>query len=473
MRLKVLSNILGRFMLVFAPIVASPILIGLYYSEPGPNLAPFVYASLISLIAGFIMKHGGENTKPSVKEALTATVLGWFVAVSLGSIPLLPELGVVDAGFEAVSGLTTSGISIFLMPEELPHSILFWRALMQWVGGLGILTFFIAVIRESGGISRRLFSAETHKTDAGSIRPSLKKSIIDLWRVYGFVTSVIIGTFIALGMPVFDAVAHAFSTISTGGFSTTSQSLSGFSPEIQAATVPFMFVGGVNFVILYQVLRGKAEALRNAELKTYSLFFAGLAAVLFTGYMGSGSGLLDAAFQSAAVVSSTGFSTASFVQLSTAIQFLVIGAMFVGGSVGSTAGGLKVFRIKTMVEVLRRRVRSYSLPETAVNEPKIDGSILKNSTVRTVSALFFTWLSVVFFTVLITLVFDGVSVKAALSGAVSSAGNMGPVYMSGAEITSLSPLSKLAWMFAMLAGRLEMLPLLAIFNRSLLPTNKQ
>lgn len=473
MRLKVISNILGRFMLVFAPIVASPILIGLYYSDPRSVLAPFVYASLICLIAGFSLKHGGKSVKPSVKEALTATVLGWFVAAGLGSMPILSETGIINAVFESVSGLTTSGISMFLIPEELPRSLLFWRSLMQWVGGLGILTFFIAVIRESGGISRRLFSAETHKTDPGSIRPSLKKSIIDLWRVYGFVTSVIIGTFIGLGMPVFDAITHSFSTISTGGFSTSSQSIGSFSPEIQAATIPFMFIGGVNFVILYQFLRGKAKALQNAELKTYSQFFAFLTAVLFLGYMGSGSGLLDAAFQSAAVVSSTGFSTASFVQLSTAIQFLVIGAMFVGGSVGSTAGGLKVFRIKTMMEVLRRRIKSYSLPETAVNEPKIDGNILDNSTVRTVSALFFTWLSAVFLASLTTLVFDGVSVKAALSGAVSAAGNMGPVFMSGAEMTNLSPISKVVWMIAMVAGRLEMLPLLAIFNRALLPTSKQ
>jgi len=328
------------------------------------------------------------------------------------------------------------------------------------------------VIRECGGISKRLFSAETHKTDAGSIRPSLKKSIIDLWRVYGFVTSIIIGVFIALGMPVFDAVTHAFTTISTGGFSTVSQSIGSFSPEIQAATVPFMFIGGVNFVILYQFLRGKVSALKNAELKTYTQFFLVLTLVLFSGYMGGGSGLLDAAFQSAAVVSSTGYSTASFAQLSTAIQFLVIGAMFVGGSIGSTSGGVKVFRVKTMVEILRRRLKSYSLPETAVNEPKIDGSILDDSTVRTVSALFFTWLSVVFLATLTTLVFDGVSVKAALSGAVSAAGNMGPVFMTGSEMVGLSPISKLAWMTAMLAGRLEMLPLLAMFNRSLLPTSK-
>ena len=472
MRPRVISQIIGRFMLVFAPILASPVLIGLYYSETSSTLAHFIYASIICLITGFVLKHSGKSSDLSVREALIATVLGWSIATVLGGIPLLSEMSLIDAVFEAMAGLTTTGISMFLAPEELPKSILFWRALMQWVGGLGILTFFIAVIRESGGISRRLFSAETHKSDPGSIRPSLKKSIIELWRVYGFITSVIIGTFVAMGMKPFDAITHGFSTLSTGGFSTTSQSLGGFSPEIQAATIPFMFVGGVNFVLLYRFLRGEAKALKNSELKMYMQIFIALTGVLFLGYMGNSEALLDATFQSAAIISSTGFGTASLMALSTATQVVVIAVMFVGGSVGSTSGGLKVFRLKALVELMKTRIRSYSLPETAINEVKIDGEILDKSAIRTISVLFFVWAAVVFLGTVSVLALDGVTFEAALSGAVSSAGNMGPVFLSGEEMAGLSWISKSIWMVLMLAGRLEMLPLLAIFNRSFLPESK-
>ncbi|QGA80675.1 TrkH family potassium uptake protein [Candidatus Nanohalobium constans] len=472
MRLRVVSQIIGRFMLVFAPILASPVLIGLYYSEPSHILAPFIYASIACLIAGFILKHGGKSSDPSVKEALIATVLGWSIATFLGGVPLLSEMSFINAVFESAAGLTTTGISMFLTPEELPNSILFWRSLMQWVGGLGILTFFIAVIRESGGISRRLFSAETHKTDPGSIRPSLRKSIIELWRVYGFITSVIIGTFVALGMTPFNAITHGFSTLSTGGFSTTSQSLGGFSPEIQAATIPFMFIGGVNFVLLYRFLRGEASALKNSELKMYMQIFIAMTGVFFLGYMGSSSALLDSAFQSAAIISSTGFGTASLLTLSTAIQVVIIAAMFAGGSVGSTAGGIKVFRLKALIELVKTRIRAYSLPETAVNEVKIDEEIMDRSTIRTISVLFFVWVVVVFAGTVSVLALDGVTFEAALSGAVSSAGNMGPVFMEGGQMVELSWMSKSIWILLMLAGRLEMLPLLAIFNRSFLPDSK-
>jgi trk system potassium uptake protein TrkH len=475
MRPRIVSQITGRFMLVFSVILASPVFIGLYYSEPSQTLASFIYASITCLILGFILKHGGKNDDPSVKEAMIATVLGWSIAIVLGGVPLLPEMSFIDAVFESTAGLTTTGISMFLAPQDLPHSILFWRALMQWVGGLGILTFFIAVIRESGGISRRLFSAETHKSDPGSIRPSLKKSIIELWRVYGFITSIIIGTFVALGMPVFDAVTHGFSTLSTGGFSTTSQSLGGFSPEIQAATVPFMFIGGVNFVILYRLLRGELKSLRNSELKLYSQIFLILTGVFLFETLKSSNlskALIDSSFQSASIISSTGFGTTSLMAFSAAAQMLIIGAMFVGGSVGSTAGGLKIFRLKTLIELMKTRVRSYSMPETAVNKVKIDGEILGNSTIKTVSVLFFTWLGMIFIGTVSVLAFDGVSLEASLSGAVSAAGNMGPVFLEGEKMVELSWMSKFVWIFLMLAGRLEMLPVLAIFNRSIFPDSK-
>jgi trk system potassium uptake protein TrkH len=299
------------------------------------------------------------------------------------------------------------------------------------------------------------------------------KSIIALWKVYGFLTIIIAATYFGLGLSFFDAVLHAFSAISTGGFSTYSASIAAFgSVPVEAATVLFMFLGGTNFVLLYRAFKGEGSALLNSsEFRLYTFLFFLVAFMMWielvmNGFTASES-MLNSLFQSASVISSTGYATMSLTTLSIALQAVFIAVMFVGGSLGSTAGGVKVFRLKTMIELLKTRIRAYSLPETAINEVKIDGHILEKSTVRTISVLFFTWIAVIFVSTVATLAFADISFMAALSGTVSSAGNMGPVYMSGAEMVALPAAVKMIWLFVMLAGRLEMLPVLAIFNSDL------
>lgn len=473
MRTPVVLQFVGRFLQIFAVTLALPLLVAIYYSEPLLVSSGFIAASISAMVLGYAVKMAGDPDGPTTEEAMFATVLGWTLAIGFGAIPLMVYLNIYDALFEAAAGLTTTGISMFLRPEELPRSILFWRSFMQWIGGLGILTFFIAVIRESGGVSRRLFSAEAHKTDSGSIRPSLLKSIVSLWKVYGFLTTVIVGVYIALGMPPFDALLHSFSGISTGGFSTSSASIAGFnSVPIEIATTLFMFIGGVNFVLLYRFLKADFSSfLDNSEFRLYAKIFLLVGAFTSLELFMSGNtalnAVVDGMFQSAAVISSTGYSTMSLTALSLVMQVVFIAVMFFGGSLGSTAGGLKIFRLKTMAQLLRTRIRAYSLPETAINEVKIDRHILEDSTVRTISVLFFTWVSSLFVLTLFTLIIEDIGVMAALSGTVSAVGNMGPVYMPGEEMVALSPLVKLAWIIGMLAGRLEMLPLLAIFNSDL------
>ncbi len=476
MRNPVIFQLVGTFLIVFALILLVPLGVGLYYQETLFHIAGYIVASVASLVLGYSVRMAaGEEGKedPTILEAMFATVLGWTLATAFAALPFLTFLGITDAFFEAAAGLTTTGISMFLEPEALPNSLLFWRSFMQWVGGLGILTFFIAVIRESGGISRKLFSAEAHKTDPGSIRPSLTKSIFALWKVYGFLTVVITATYIALGVPYFEAMLHAFSGISTGGFSTMSASIAGFdSQAVELATTLFMFIGGVNFVLLYRALRGEmSPMLGTSEFRLYfKIFFivTGLMSIelLFKG-TAPAHALLDSMFQSAAVVSSTGYGTVSLMSLSVALQAVFIAVMFVGGSLGSTAGGLKVFRLKTMMELLKTRIKAYSLPETAINEVELDGQILEKTTVRTISVLFFVWTGVVFISTLFVLALEDMSLMAALSGSVSSVGNMGPVYLVGEKLVSLNPGVKLVWIIGMLAGRLEMLPVLAIFNSEL------
>lgn len=480
MRSSVILRLVGRFLQIFALMISLPLLIGLYYGESLFVMSGFAIAAVASLAIGYTTYISGVSSKseaPSVSEAMFATVLGWSLAMMFGAIPFLSHTSFVNALFEASAGLTTTGISMFLRPEDLPHSLLFWRSFMQWIGGLGILTFFIAVLRESGGVTRRLYSAEAHKTDSGSIRPSLKKSITDLWRVYGFLTTAFIAIYISLGMSPFNSVLHAFSAISTGGFSTMSASIAGFNLPIQIVTILFMFLGGVNFVLLYRFMRADYKPLlQNTEFKLYFKIFLLIAAFMVLELIMNGvstpDALLHGLFQSSSVISSTGYSTMSIASLSLALQIVFIGLMFVGGSLGSTSGGLKMFRLKTLIESLKTRIRAYKLPESAINEVKIDREIVENSTVRTISVLLFVWIAVIFISTILVTLADNVSLIGALSGSVSAAGNMGPVYMEGTQMVSLSAFSKVVWVVVMLAGRLEMLPLLAIFNRELFEDSK-
>lgn len=472
MRTRVSLQLIGSFLQIFGFLLAVPVFVGLYYDETLFILSGFVVSAILCTGMGALLEKSGLRESPSVREAMFSTVLGWVLAICFGAIPFLVyDFSIVNALFEATSGLTTTGISMFAEPQRLSHSMLFWRSFMQWLGGLGILTFFIAVIRESGGVARRLYSAEAHKTDSGSIRPSLEKSIIDLWRVYGFLTVIFAAVYLGLGMSVFDSVLHAFSAISTGGFSTQAQSLGAFSSSIQTATIFFMFLGGVNFVLLYRFLRTDYRpVLENSEFRLYSLIFVTIGFLMFSELLFSGEtfvrSLIDGFFQSAALLSSTGYSTTSIMSLSIVLQLVFIGLMFVGGSLGSTSGGWKVFRLKTLIELLKTRLRAYNLPESAINEVKIDGEMLGSTAVRTISVLFFVWVSVVFISTVAVLLIEDITFMTALSGTVSAAGNMGPVYTSEA-LAELNAGTKIVWLIVMLAGRLEMLPLLAIFNMEL------
>lgn len=450
-----------------------PIIVGMYYSEPLNVILGYIVGSAASLILGLLLQLAGGAGSPSTNEAMFATVLGWIMAIGLGAVPLTLSMSVLDAFFESTAGLTTTGISMLEAPGELEKSVLFWRSFMQWIGGLGVLTFFIAVIRESGGVSRRLFSAEAHKADPGSIRPSLSKSIFALWKVYGFLTMSIMAIYMALGMSPFNAIIHSFSGLSTGGFSTMANSIGGLnSPNIELFTTLVMLLGGINFVLLYKFLRNDFKSMfKNSEFKLYMKIFGLISLFIFIELVlrgeSSNSAILDSVFQSAAVISSTGYSTLGIASLSVFLQSVFIIVMFVGGSVGSTSGGVKVFRVKAMIELAKTRVRSYSLPKTAVNEVKIDGEILESKTMQTISTIFFIWVSTTVILTLLGVLLEDISFMTSMSAAVSTIGNMGPVYMPIGELNSVSPVLKLSWMIGMLAGRLEMIPLLAIFNSEL------
>ncbi len=464
----------GRVLQVFAFLLIVPYFLGIYFNEPTQIVQIYAVSALTAVFLGRMGIYFGEDGNMSLQQATVATVLAWSTVSLIGAMPFLNYLSFEQAFFESIAGITTTGMSMFTAPQDLPASVLFWRSFMQWIGGLGILTFFVAVVRNSGAATRKLFSSEAHKSDPGTVRPSLKKTVIDLWKIYTAITALFVIIYTAAGMQFFDSLLHSFSVISTGGFSTQGGSIGAFdSTLISAVTVPFMLVGGTNFVLIYSLLKGKYNIFSDSEFRSYIKLFSFFAFVLAVDKFLADSltleTLLNPLFTAAALLTSTGYSIEAITSYSYSIQVLMLGVMFVGGSLGSTAGGLKVFRFKVLWEVVNTRIKAYSLPETAINEVRIDNEIMETTAIRTVTTLFFLWILVTFVGTAFLAVFDGFTVLEGTSAIISSISNMGPTLFSGERLIEASLGSKIVLMVAMIAGRLEMLPLLAIFNRHLAP----
>ena len=464
----------GRVLQVFAFLLIVPYFLGIYFNEPTQIVQIYAVSALTAVFLGRMGIYFGEDGNMSLQQATVATVLAWSTVSLIGAMPFLNYLSFEQAFFESIAGITTTGMSMFTAPQDLPASVLFWRSFMQWIGGLGILTFFVAVVRNSGAATRKLFSSEAHKSDPGTVRPSLKKTVIDLWKIYTAITALFVVIYTAAGMQFFDSLLHSFSVISTGGFSTQGGSIGAFDSRlISAVTIPFMLVGGTNFVLIYSLLKGKYSIFSDSEFRSYIKLFAFFAFVLAVDKFLANSltleTILNPLFTAAALLTSTGYSIEAVTSYAYPIQVLMLGVMFVGGSLGSTAGGLKVFRFKVLWEVVNTRIKAYSLPETAINEVRIDNEIMETTAIRTVTTLFFLWILVTFVGTAFLTVFDGFTVLEGTSAIISSISNMGPVLFSGERLIEASLGSKIVLMVAMIAGRLEMLPLLAIFNRHLAP----
>ncbi len=464
----------GRVLQVFAFLLIIPYFLGIYFNEPTQIVQIYGVSALTAVFLGRMGIYFGEDGNMSLQQATVATVLAWSTVSLIGAMPFLNYLSFEQAFFESIAGITTTGMSMFQAPQQLPASVLFWRSFMQWIGGLGILTFFVAVVRNSGAATRKLFSSEAHKSDPGTVRPSLKKTVIDLWKIYTGITAMFVLIYTASGMQFFDSLLHSFSVISTGGFSTQGASIGAFdSTLISIVTVPFMLIGGTNFVLIYSLLKGRYNIFTDSEFRSYIKLFAFFTFVLAVDKFLANSltleTLVEPFFTAAALLTSTGYSIEPITAYTYPIQVLMLGVMFVGGSLGSTAGGLKVFRFKVLWEVVNTRIKAYSLPETAINEVRIDSEIMETTAIRTVTTLFFLWIMVTFVGTAFLAVFDGFTVLEGSSVIISSISNMGPTLFPGEMLIETSLGSKIVLMIAMIAGRLEMLPLLAIFNRHLAP----
>jgi len=476
---------LGPLLWVNGFILLAPLIILGVGAGRGDNEVPalgFIVPSALSLSLGFVLKRKAGFRSLDSRGAMLLCASGWIAVSAIGALPFYLGLGAnyLDSFFEAVSGFTTTGITMFSGLDAMPRSILFWRALSQWMGGLGILAFFLSVV---SGLSsaHALFSAESAKIFSKRPAPSLFHTLRILWTIYGVLTVIVAVLLFFEGVSLFDAICHSLTSIATGGFSTHDLSI-GYYREagfphyvlIEYTIVLAMLAGGLNFLIHYRVATGGIRALwDNTETRLYWLFLAGAVLLVGAGRMFRADApdvadtLRSSVFHVVSVMTTTGFVTRDiggdyFPALAKQV-FLVL--MVVGGCVGSTSGGFKVLRIGVLFQMVRCQVRRVVHGPSAVNLVTIDGEQIEPEEISRVGALFFAWMMLLAIGSAATALLTSFGALESASGMFSALCNIGPCYISVGDMMRLTPALKIIYIVGMLAGRLEILPILLLFSR--------
>ncbi len=482
--------VLGGFLLISA---AAGVTLGEYRTDLLTVFA-FIIPGIISILLGIAARTYLPPGDLNRIQAMLVCSLGWIVFSLIGAIPFVIALDAyyLDAVFETMSGFTTTGITVFSSLDQMPRSILFWRSLTQWVGGVGILTFFLAISFQ-GGNTHRLFGAESHKIDAGRPVPGVANTLKIIWGIYILFTVIIGLGLLISGMGLFDSVCHTLTTLSTGGFSPHDASIGYFRQAgyphyiaIEYIIILGMLLGGTNFLIHYRLFRGQLKAIfDNTEMRYWIGFIAifiiiilGERIVHIQGVTISGPenrGYLQilernfrtVSFQVISIITTTGFSTRDIgaPYFGTVARQLFLVMMVIGGCVGSTAGGFKILRAAIMIRSVRREVFRLRAPRSAVSSIIVDGKPVNVNEVRRVGALFFAWITLLAAGGIITAILSNLPALNSFSGMFSALGNIGPCFIPGSEIPHLHPVIKITYIFGMLAGRLEIIPVLLLFSR--------
>jgi trk system potassium uptake protein TrkH len=404
----------------------------------------------------------------------------WISVSIVGAIPYMVGLhsGIVDALFESSSGFTTTGITMFAGLDEMPHSILLWRAMTQWIGGLGILSFVLAMLKSRPNL-HALLSAESHKIAAPRPEPGVWHTLRILLLIYIGLTVLVAVALMLAGMSSFDAICHSLTTLSTGGFSTHDASIAhyeaagvGNAALIEYILIVGMLAGGTSFLVHYRVLRGEGRAFFDrGETRlwwTILLVAVGLVAIerYGNGTLGAvGDGVRSTVFQVVAVATTTGFATEDIAgaHYGAAARQIFLVLMFFGGMVSSTAGGVKTLRVLLLGGVFGRLLFRVLAPRGARTSVRYAGALVSESELSRVMALFFAWLAFLFIGSIATALATSHGAVESASGMFSALNNIGPCYISVHDMAGLPVSVKLLYMVAMLAGRLELLPIVLLF----------
>ena len=476
MNYKMMGRFIAQILSIEAVFMLPALGISLYCGEAMAVKGFVCTLVMITLVAAalFAICRGAPSAFYA-KEGLVCVGISWLVLSLLGCMPFFISREIpsfVDAFFEIVSGFTTTGASIVPAVEDLSKGILYWRSFSHWLGGMGVLVFLLAFTGEKGkGFTMHLLRAESPGPSVGKLVPKMRTTASILYILYIVLTLLNIIFLLLGGMPLFDAVCHAFGTAGTGGFGIKNDSLAGYSPYLQNVTTVFMILFGVNFSCYYLLLlRQFGNVFKDEELRTYlGIIFVSIALIVWDlrGYYGTlEETVRHAAFQVGSIITTTGYATTDFDLWPSFSRTLLLCLMVVGASAGSTGGGLKVGRILLLMKGLRRNIRRMLQPRK-VDVIRNNGAAVDEKTLDNTNAYLAAYV-VILFAVFLIISLDGFSVGTNFSAVLACFNNIGPGLEAvgpTCNFSAYSDLSKLVLAWSMLAGRLEIFPMLVLFSR--------
>ena len=478
MNFKMMGRFIAQIVAVEAAFMIPALAISLGYGEwPAVKAFAVTLAIMLALSGLFHSLCRRAEKLFGAREGLVCVALSWIVMSLLGALPFVLSGQVrsyIDALFEIVSGFTTTGASVIANVEGLFKGLLYWRSFTHWIGGMGVLVFLLAILPGGGGsgFTMHLLRAESPGPDVGKLVPKMRQTALILYVIYIALTVLNVIFLLAGGMHWLYALCTAFGTAGTGGFGVFNDSLGSVSPYIQNVTTVFMFLFGVNFSCYYLLLLGKLRSVfKDEELRLYfSLAVASIIAIVLSIrplYATLEETIRHAAFQVSSIMTTTGYTTTDYDLWPAFAKAILLLLMMVGACTGSTGGGLKCIRLLLLFKVLRRNIRQILNPRKVLvvrsNEKVVDEKVLANT-----NAYFAAYVIILVVCTLI-LSLDGFSLETNLSAAIATFNNIGPGMAAvgpACNFSAYSALSKLTMSLAMLAGRLEIFPILILFSRS-------
>lgn len=473
-----LLHVIGAVLAAVGVAMVSPVAVALIYREwsdvPGLTAAALITFGIGALLWRVFDRPGELSTR----EGFAAVGLAWISLAFVGALPYLLTGAIgnpTDAVFEAAAGFTTTGSSVIPDPGMLSHGVVFWRSLTQWIGGMGIIVLSIAILPLLGMGALQLARAESPGPSPDRLTPRFRETAKRLWLVYVILTFAETLLLWAGEMTLFEAFNHSLTTLSTGGYSTDAGSIGAFSAYSQWIIILFMAMAGISFALHYKVARRDWKAyVKSIELRVYLAISLGAAALMTIGTWGGSvvDTVRDAVFTSFAIVTTTGFATADFGAWIPALEVMIVGLMFVGGMAGSTSGSIKTDRLHILYEASRTDVRRLIHPRgvfvTRVGRVPIPDLVVE--TVQTFFLLYmFSFMTGTFLlAVIVAISGSGTDMVTMVSAVASSLGNVGPglgdVGPAG-NYLDIPWAGKWVLVSLMIVGRLEILPILILFNR--------
>lgn len=459
-------------MIAFSFVMLVPFMIGILYSEDNHKIYVFVFIIVFAFGLLLWLLSRGSLNEIRITEGFVITVLFWFVLGIIGSIPfVLSGITIIDSIFESISGVTTTGATVLTALEDLPKSLLIYRQLLQWIGGMGLIILVVAIMPSFGIGGSQLFKMDAPGFDSSEkLTPTIRESAAALWKIYIGLTVLCFFAYLLAGMDTFNAVSHALSTVAIGGFSTYDQSIGFFNNiYIEIVCIVFMLLSATSFSLhYYSVFHGKRlKHFYDPELRFFFLILLGIIIIISLYYLIIDnldlSNLRHIIFQTVSIVTTSGFVTGEYSMMPGFVPFLLLVGAFIGACSGSVGGGLKAWRVLIIINQAKKEITKIIHP-SAVVTTKIGKKVIDASISEKVWG-FFTIYVVTFIMLLMLVLSSGLDFESAFSAVGATLNNLGPgLGVVSENYGSLSVVTKMTLCLAMILGRLEIFTLLVVLT---------